>query len=335
MKKILTIGAVTQDIFFPTDEGVVYDTPEDLLSQKKIAFELGSKCHIKQRHEALGGCSANVACGLVRLGEEVSVYGCIGDDVIGKWIQKELGKIGVDTNLVEVLENSQSDMSAIIVDEKTADRVIFTNQVANQKLLIDEKKIGNPHWIFIGDLTGKWQENTDVIVSAAKKNMIKIAFNPRQSTIHDDVRMIIETVSRCDVLFVNKDEAIEIVNGCGDVAVRELLENEEYLIKVLHRLGANTVTLTDGSRGAWGYNGKELLHAEALMQGAVDSTGAGDAFTSGFLAAHIKGKDLTTSLKWGIVNSSSSVKEYGGQKGLLTEKDIEDIAKKVLVKVSG
>ena len=76
-------------------------------------------------------------------------------------------------------------------------------------------------------------------------------------------------------------------------------------------------------RGAWGFDGEQILHVDALVKEAVDTTGSGDAFASGFLAAHLKGKDLGESLKWGIINSSNSVTEYGGQKGLLTQEEIE------------
>ena len=43
MKTVICIGASTQDIFFPTAEGKIIETPEDVTSQRKIAFELGAK----------------------------------------------------------------------------------------------------------------------------------------------------------------------------------------------------------------------------------------------------------------------------------------------------
>ena len=308
-------------------------TPNDLLSQEKIAFELGAKYAIGQRYETLGGNSVNVAVGLARLGEDVSVCAAVGDDMVGKWAISELRKTGVGIGLIKIENDCQSDLSAIVVDERSADRIIFSNHVASEKLIFDSSKIGYPGWIFIGDLSGNWHDNIDKIIDAGRHNKSRLAFNPRQKTIHDDVGKIMETISRCELLFVNKDEALEIVSGCGDSSGPELMENEEYLAKVLHRLGAKVVAITDGHRGAWGYDGRELLHAEALMQQAVDSTGAGDAFTSGFLAARIKGSDLDVCLKWGIANSSFSVKEYGGQKGLLNEEEIEAVAKKIAVKI--
>jgi fructokinase len=84
-------------------------------------------------------------------------------------------------------------------------------------------------------------------------------------------------------------------------------------------------------RGAWCYDGVNLFHGEALLRESVDSTGAGDAFISGFFAAHLKGLGIMTSLKWGIANSSNSVTQYGGQKGLLDEKQMKEMISKIIV----
>jgi len=72
---------------------------------------------------------------------------------------------------------------------------------------------------------------------------------------------------------------------------------------------------------------------DALVRKAVDTTGAGDAFASGFLAAHLKGKNIGEALQWGIINSSNSVTEYGGQKGLLTQEEINLKIQEVSVKL--
>lgn len=322
MKQIICIGSACKDIFFPTAEGVIMETPEDLMAQEKIAFELGAKYKIENRYEALGGCAANVASGLAKLGIDVSCYSHIGNDYIAGWIVDNLKKNGVDTELVTRDQELPSDMSAIIVDQKSGERVIFSNQRANGQLEIVPEKIRDAQWFFIGDLHGDWEEDLAVIVSVAKNNNIKLAYNPRQANIHDNVKKVLEIIPHCEVLFLNKDEAVEILSGYKSDYSLDNLKNEEFLVKELNNLGAKTIVVTDGVRGAWAYSGSDLEFVPGKKVDAVDSTGAGDSFASGFLAAHLKGKTLKECCHWGIANSSHEVQFYGAIEGLLTEEEI-------------
>ncbi|KKP95024.1 MAG: Ribokinase [Candidatus Moranbacteria bacterium GW2011_GWD2_36_12] len=330
--KIICIGSATKDIFFPTSEGLIFDTPLEITSQKKIAFELGAKYQVKERWESIGGCAANVAQGLTKLGEQAECYSKIGDDELGHWIKKTLTQGGVGTETLEIEKECKSDLSFIIVDINSGERTIFSNRDANDKLVIMPEKLNRAHWIFISSLNGNWQKHIREILDIAKVNKIRIAFNPGQKNIKTDLSEVANAINVSEIFFVNKDEAIEIVGGLGENTILELLENEEYLVKVLYKLGPKVVVITDGERGAWCYGGDRLLHCEALlMRKVVDTTGAGDAFTSGFFAAYLKRKNLGECLKWGIVNSSNSVTEYGGQKGLLNKVEIEKIAAKVVI----
>ncbi|MDD5396507.1 MAG: carbohydrate kinase family protein [Candidatus Moranbacteria bacterium] len=322
MVKIICIGSTSKDIFFPTKEGIVLETPEDILAQKKIAFELGAKYQVKERFEALGGCAANVAVGLAKLGEQSACYSKIGDDELGRWIKKTFSNANVGMEALEIENNCKSDLSLIIVDASSGERTIFSDREANDKLTIIPEKLSFAEWIFISSLNGDWQKHLKEILSIAKEKKIRLAFNPGQKNIKTGPVEVIYAISKCEMLFLNKDEAMEIVNGFQREILQELLEEEEFLLKQLHNLGAKIVVITDGARGSWAYDGIDVVHVDAKMLKAVDSTGAGDAFTSGFFAAHLKGKNLFESLKWGNANSSSCVMEYGGQKGLLNEDDI-------------
>jgi len=309
-------------MFFPTSEGKIIDTPDDLMAQKKIEFELGAKYKIEERYETIGGCAANVACGLAKLGTDVSCYSHIGYDEISNWIISELEKNKVGVGLITKETNCVSDLSAIIVDKNSADRVIFSNQKANAKLEVQPEKLEGTEWVFIGDLHGQWQEKLDVIVAAAQEKNIRIAYNPRQANIHDDPNKIIQVISFTEVLFLNKDEAIELVSTLDHNPPAEDLEKEEFLLSELFQLGSKIVVITDGLRGAWVYNGEQILHTPGIKVLAVDSTGAGDAFCSGFLASYLKEKTLEECLQWGIANSSNEVQYYGSIEGLLDENSI-------------
>jgi sugar/nucleoside kinase (ribokinase family) len=319
-------------MFFPTKEGIVLETPEDVTAQRKLAFELGAKYNIEEKFLSLGGCSVNVAVGLAKLGEEAACYCLVGEDMLGQWIKKELSAANVGADNVVEVPDLKSDLSAIIVDEKSGERIILSNHCASCHFEIEKERLQDgSRWFFVSDLSGKWKENLKNVLEYAKENDIRVAFNPRQQMLHEDIKLVSEYLSACEVVFVNKDEAIEIVSSMQQSAGDEI-NNEEFLIKELKAMGSRIVVLTDGIRGAWGFDGEQLLHVDALVRKAVDTTGSGDAFASGFLAAHLKNKDLGEALKWGIINSSNSVLEYGGQKGLLDEKGIDSIISQINTK---
>jgi len=332
MAEFICIGSSSKDIFFPTDKGIVLDTPEDLTAQKKLAFELGAKYQVVQRYESLGGCAANVAVGLAKLGIDAACNTTIGDDVVGDWIQNQLRNYHIGTEILQKENNCKSDLSAIIIDTNTTERVIFSDRDANDKLEIIPERLKDAQWLFVSSLNGAWQEHLEKIAAVAKENSIEVAFNPGQKNIATDTYAVARFALTSNLLFVNKDEALEIAKNIEVRAVAEQLNNELFLLETLKKNGSKIVVITDGVRGAWGHNGKETIHVDAQVVKAIDTTGAGDAFSSGFLAAHIKGKSLEESLKWGIANSSNSVLFYGGQEGLLSENEIVDSAGKVVAK---
>lgn len=329
MNKVICIGAATQDIFFPTGEGMILETPEDITSQGKIAFELGAKFQIEDRFESLGGCAVNQACGLSRLGVTSLCYTVIGNDLVGEWIQKELEKEGVDGALI-TKENCPSGLSAIVVNEGSGERIIFSNQEANERIKIIPEKLEGAEWISVSDPNGEWKKILDDIFMAAEKTGARISFNPRGTNIQEDAGKVFEIAGRAEVFFINKDEAIEILTTRN--LKPENLNDERYLLEELKNSGAKIVVITDGINGAWATDGEKIVFADALVKKAVDTTGAGDAFSSGFLAAYIKGKNLEECLKWGTANGGNSVNFYGGVEGLLKENEIEDKIKNIEVK---
>jgi ribokinase len=332
MSKILCLGSSGKDIFFPTAEGKIMETPDDLTSQKKIAFELGAKYQIKERYEALGGCAANVAVGLARLGVDTGVISTVGGDAMGSWIREELEKNGVGTEMLTTEKDRKSDLSAIVVDSLSADRVIFSNKNSAGNLAFDAERTKTNDWIFLGDIHGEWKEQMKAIIQFAQEQKKRIAFNPREAHIQEDPAEIIEAIASCEVVFLNKDEAIEIISNIHLGVSSEMMNDEKYLLEKIASLKPKIVVLTDGKRGAWVTDRRETFFAAGLEVPAVDSTGAGDSFLSGFLAAYIKEKALEECLKWGIANSASEVQFYGSIDGLLKEAEILEKIKEVKVK---
>ncbi len=329
---VICVGSSSKDIFFPTSKGLILETPEDLISQRKFAFELGAKYQVDQRFEALGGCAANVACGLAKLGARVECLTKVGDDDLGEWIQEELLENGVGIEILQIEKKCQSDLSLILVDEKSGEHVIFSDRDANEKLKIYPAKLKKANWLFVSSLNGDWENNLEQLIDFAQKRKIKIAFNPGQKNIAQGKTAIQAAIAKTDLLILNKDEATEVVSQNFPKAGVEHLKSEIFLVNQLRKMGAKTFLLTAGAAGAWvGYE-KNIFQAKALLVKALDTTGAGDAFTSGFFGAFVKNKKIEECLAWGVINSSSSVGEYGGQAGLLRENQICKIVKKIKIK---
>jgi sugar/nucleoside kinase (ribokinase family) len=329
--KVICIGSTSKDVFFPTDEGVIIETPEDITSKVKVAFEMGGKFRVKNRYEAVGGVAANVACGLGRLGHRVACYSKAGTDEMGKWAVAELKKNHVSTDLFFSEKSVKTDLSAIVVMEQTAERIIFHNRDANEKLEIVEERLIDTEWLFVSALNGDWKGNLGKILDICEKHDLKLALNPGQHNIKHDAKEVLRAIRKTDVLLLNKDEAIELIMQSPEQHTREELDDEVFLLSALHEAGAKTIGMTDGKRGAWGSDGKERwfcpIHTRA---GIVDSTGCGDSFGSGVFAALLEERPLDVALRYGMANSGSVVGYYGAIEGLLRPDEMEEIIQKII-----
>ncbi len=330
---VICIGSVSKDIFFPTDGGEIIETPEDLTAQRKVAFELGGKYRVVDLHEAVGGVAANVAWGLAKLGVDAAPYSHIGGDETGHWILRELRSANVPTDRIFVDKTVRSDLSAIIVMMENGERTIFHNRNANDRLEIIPARLRGTGWFFVSAQNGKWESKIRAILDIAQKEGVKIALNPGQHNIKENPALVMEMVATCEVLALNKDEALELVLKIGAGSTAEELNDEKFLLSALVTAGAKKVCMTDGERGAWGTDGERYWHAPiGYVCKVVDTTGAGDAFTSAFFSAiAFHSKSVPEALTWGIAESGSVVCTYGASSGLLTLDELDKRVRALVV----
>src|SRR3989344_455285 len=329
--KVICVGSTSKDIFFPTDEGIIIQTPDDIVSKEKIAFELGGKYRVADRYEAVGCVAANVAHGLHRLGHAAACYSKIGQDEMGRWILDAFKQEKVPTDLLSADPVAKTDLSAIIVLTQSSDLTIFHNRDANEKLEIIDEKFAHTEWVFLSALNGEWKTNMQKLLALKETYGFLLAFNPGQHNIKEDASFMLQMLVHADVLLLNKDEAIELTMQTHKELDAEHLNDEMFLLEALSRAGAKTIGMTDGKRGAWSFDGTEYWYCPIhTLKGVVDTTGAGDAFGSGFFAALLNGKPIESALRYGMANSGSVVGAYGAIDGLLSSGDIDGIAENII-----
>jgi fructokinase len=169
------------------------------------------------------------------------------------------------------------------------------------------------------------------LLELKEKYDFALAFNPGQHNIKEDADLILQATAQSDVLLLNKDEAIELILKTQKEISRERLDDEKFLLQALKNSGAGIIGMTDGKRGAWSFDGKEYWHCPIhTSNGLVDSTGAGDAFGSGFFSALLEEKPIDYALRYGIANSGSVIGAYGAIVGLLTKNEMEGVIGKII-----
>jgi sugar/nucleoside kinase (ribokinase family) len=323
MFNILTIGGVTRDIIFVTDKGKIISTPQNLTEQKLLAFEYGAKIKSDQVYFSSGGGACNAAVGLSRLGIKTAALLRIGQDQNGTEIKNNLLQEKIETKFIQEDKKTGTSVSFIVVDKEKGDRVIFNWRGANRKLNTPTispfaRGIKRENWIYLTSLSGDWEKSLAKINNFVKKNKIRLAFNPGSAQIKAGRKKLLEILKPTEILLLNRDEAIEL--ALSDKKQKNKNFNDPAsLIKIIRKWGPKIVIVTQGLSGAWVGDKENIYYAQATSKKRIDTTGAGDAFGSGFLGGFIlSGEDIKESLKYAIINSGNVVGHYGAQEGLLT-----------------
>ena len=141
----------------------------------------------------------------------------------------------------------------------------------------------------------------------AVKNKIKIMFNPSSYVVKKGKKFVSPLMKKSEIVVLNKEESGYITQG-----------SIEDRLKQLVRMGPKIAIITDGKNGAWLLKDKFIYRAIPHKVNVVESTGAGDAFASAFLASFIKTNGIKKSLHIALANSQSVLSHYGAKNKLLT-----------------
>jgi sugar/nucleoside kinase (ribokinase family) len=150
---------------------------------------------------------------------------------------------------------------------------------------------------------------------------IKIAFNPSLYLVKKGIRYLKPVLRNTEILVFNKEEAQALLG--------KNMENIYQLLHEIQTLGPKIVIITDGKNGAHCLDTieKHFYGIKPLKLKIKETTGAGDAFASGFVAGKILGKDTQYSLRLAMLNAESVIK-YKGAKNRLLGKEAFHIAEK-------
>jgi sugar/nucleoside kinase (ribokinase family) len=301
MYDLVTFGDITMDLFF---KGENLTFKED-----RFQLALGGKYFVNQFHESLGGGGANVAVGAAHFGLTTAVCARVGESVFKQVIVQKLVKKNVSTEFL-IHEKNHLNISSILLTGK-GERTIINYQTHESDYALNPLMLNHileSKMIFIGNLPDVSISDKLTIMKKCKENDIPIVLNLGVEDCRKDRKDLDLLLELADVCIVNKYEYADMIKKKADGLdlTKDCAKEINFQKKIL--------VITDSSNGSYAYANKGIIKQQALHpKDIIDTTGAGDAFTSGFLAAYIHNESIENAMRQGAEYASEILGRIGAQ----------------------
>lgn len=305
---VVTIGAAVRDIFVRSK---AFDIKTDTKAPDGVdaCFMLGSKIPVDELIYATGGGATNAAVTFSRWGLRTACISRIGSDFHGKEILSELKNERIDTKSIQI-DTEQPTGTSIILLAGEGHRAILTARGASKDL--DPKAISwstlMSHWLYLTNLSGNMSLIQDVF-RHAKKTLGHIAWNPGNAEITLGIKKLLPFLLQSDIVILNREEAALLANK----SPRDL----EGILTILGSLPRIALVITDGSQGAYAHAYGTTWYAAPAKGKRINTTGAGDAFGSGFTAGIIFTEDIEQALRCASLNALGVITHMGAKAGII------------------
>jgi len=305
MFDIISVGGATTDVFVRVKGEI-----EKIHGHLDVCLSVGSKLLIEELKFDTGGAGTNTAVSFSRLGLKTGWIGVLGSDHNSAMIADCMKKEKV--SFLGEQKSGNVGYSVILTGLKK-DRTILYYRGINDQLL--KFKNSKTKWYYFGSLLGKSFETGKKLAVFAKKNKIPFAFNPSTYLAKKGISYLRPFLDGCSVLVLNLEEA------------KLLLKNISSTTEMLKKLNnySKIVVITDGSKGVIAFDGKHKYTVFPGKVPVVETTGAGDAFASGFVSGLIMKYPIEKALQLAVANSESVIQHIGAKNNLLFRKDLRKI----------
>jgi sugar/nucleoside kinase (ribokinase family) len=248
-----------------------------------------------------GGGAINTTVALHRLGARARWLGALGDDFASRFVGDWLADEGIDLALVERRAAPFRRVTAAL--SYPADRAFVTYNRDPRIDLIPKLEqtlttITPRHLHFCGLHI---DERLPPLLKAWRARGITVSMDCQHRPHTIDMPLVHDTLCQLDLFMPNTSEMLRLTR-------QQALEDAANLLTPL----VARIVIKDGAHGAWLFGEAKPIHVPAVPVTPVDTTGAGDVFNAGFLAAHLAGNDPVTCLQWGNACGGLSTLGYGG-----------------------
>lgn len=326
MFDIITIGHSTIDIIAKIPDAHLHCRKNEKTCE--LCFSYGQKLTADSIDECIGGNAPNVAIGLKRLGFQVAIVSTVGQDEKGLRVRQVLQKEAVDDSCLRDDAFNQTDVSLILSYQ--AERTILAHHSPFVYLMPHDLKPSQ--WIYLTSLGKNFHKLYQGLKNYLIENSsVKLVLNPGMHELKWGDQGFVGLLQRAEVIILNCEEAQTLIGASkllafsGSSSFGNELEGMRKLLEEIKAMGAKIVVITDAASGAYLFDGEDYLKIKPFSSDLVEMTGAGDAFSSGFLAAVINSQSSDEALRWGSAQAASVITKIGSTAGLLNKKELQNL----------
>lgn len=300
MKKVACVGILVADVIVEP----VTKFPEKGILEKVNSITMHN-----------GGNAMTASINLRKIGVESTMVGMVGNDMFGEFLKGRLKDAGVDVSGLKVSDEAQTSASVLMIDPGTGERSFFhcvgANGVLSEKD-INYDAIEKCDMVFV---TGSFI--MDSFDGEETMKFLKRCKEMGKTTFLDVCwdasgrwgELLDMSLPYIDYFMPSIDEAVCIAKE----------EDPERIADVFQSKGAKNVIIKLGSKGSYlrkEGESKGTIYQPFYIENPVDTTGAGDSFCSGFLAAYAMEKPLEECMVFANATGAHCVMATGATTGI-------------------
>ena len=286
----------------------------DILCMVERLAKAGEHVAIRDIREFSGGSAANTISGLSRLGVKTGFIGAVGNDSEGRKILDDFSRDGVNLDGIIHLDGRTGVIIGFVDSE--GERTLYPYPGVNDRIEIKHinlEYVKKTRFLHLSSFVNEKQfkAQKELVERLEEFPEIKISFSPGILYSRRGLKDLLPIIKKSLILFVNETE-IEEITG----------EDYKEGSKTLIDSGTEIVAVTLGKDGCYLRTRNENYHIPAYPTKVIDTTGAGDAFATGFLYGIIQNKRIPYCGRLGNKIASMCIEKFGSRTGLPSKKEI-------------
>ena len=320
---VIGIGNAIVDLLIKTEDSFLNDNKLTKGSMSLITQEKADQLYIKNKSslETSGGSAANTIAGLSALGSSAGFVGRVKEDYLGKTFIKDLCSTGAFFK-TQPIKDGPSTARCFIYVTPDAERTMCTflgSSVLLEPKDIDFSIVSNAKILYLEgylwDLDSA-KSTFNIAAKRCKENGGKVALSLSDSFCierhRESFQLLIEKY--VDILFANESEIIQLYNSKSFESSIETIRDK-----------CDISVLTKGPKGSPIINKDHSFAIKSYQFGkAIDTTGAGDLYASGFLHGYVNGENLETCGHIGSICAGYIVTQLGSRSTISLQKLVKE-----------